>query len=348
MITIEAANSEDRNGWNLVANVSNGSAFFHRWEWLEIMENVMKYDVVKLLAREDKQIIGIFPGIVLPASRDKRLERETASKGMKEKIMEKYNILWSPPDTIAWTNGGPVALPGKEDCIQNLFIEMAKIMKHRKDILDWKISPMKNEIYEKYNKPAEVTAKCRPSLIIDLRKTEEELWHELDKTSHRNAIYQAKKKGVEIHISKSLDELKTGYQLLSEHAERIHMPLEPYEYYISLMKEFIERDDARFYLAKHENEIIGILIVMFHNGIAYPAHIAVPRIHSKLRASNYILWYSILDAKSKGMDKYDLSGMPGDPTNGIYVFKKGFGGEMVNFNWYQKKFKLTTIRKIMN
>ena len=349
MIDVRLATEDDQEGWNRVAESSPQTTFFHLWEWQELMRTSMSYETLRLIAEIDGEILGIFPGIILPASRDKRLDKDTGDNiGFKEKMFQKYNILWSPPDTIAWAYGGPAIIPDQPvSILDDLYSGMARLVKKRKDIIDWKISPIDNSVYFNHFKPTEYIVKSRPSLIIELAKSEEQLWKEMDKDSHRNAVNQAKKKGVEIRYYESKNDLAVAYKYLAEHAERIEMPLEPMSYYSELTKNFIAENKGKFYIATYMDQIVGILIVLYHNGIAYPTHIATPRKYSKLRAANCILWHSIIDAKNNGLLNYDLAGMPGEESHGIYKFKKGFGGDIIDFKWFQRKFKFSTIRKLV-
>ena len=56
----------------------------------------------------------------------------------------------------------------------------------------------------------------------------------------------------------------------------------------------------------------------------------------ELKAANKIVWEAIRWAKSEGHEVFDFWGIPrepspGNPLYGVYTFKKGFGGEEVDF-----------------
>jgi lipid II:glycine glycyltransferase (peptidoglycan interpeptide bridge formation enzyme) len=107
-----------------------------------------------------------------------------------------------------------------------------------------------------------------------------------------------------------------------------------------LVKEEIEvfrKEDQSFvYLAEDKGEILGGAVINYYGSEAIYRHGATTSAGRNTPASYLIQWQAIKDAKEKGLRLYNFWGVskeddPKDPWFGLSQFKKGFGGERVDF-----------------
>jgi peptidoglycan pentaglycine glycine transferase (the first glycine) len=167
--------------------------------------------------------------------------------------------------------------------------------------------------------------------ILDIDKTEEELLAAMRKTT-RYEIRHAQKLGIEIFSTTQQSKLKDFYSLYDETSKRHgfvqHRGLEE-EFDV-----FGSTNSALLYLGLYNKEIIAGSIILFYGNQAIYHHGA--SVTSKIPASYLIQWEAILEAKKRGLKLYNFWGIapddsPNHPWRGITLFKKGFGGRVVNY-----------------
>ena len=87
----------------------------------------------------------------------------------------------------------------------------------------------------------------------------------------------------------------------------------------------------------YENKIIVSWIIFVFNGILYYPYGASRDEHRDVMASNLMMWEMILFGKRQGCAKFDMWGSlgpdpnPKDPWFGFHRFKKGYGGELMEY-----------------
>jgi Uncharacterized protein involved in methicillin resistance len=95
-------------------------------------------------------------------------------------------------------------------------------------------------------------------------------------------------------------------------------------------------EDARLYMAYWEGKpIAGTLAIHFGNKVWY-LYGASSNEHRNVMPNYQLQWAMIRWALETKSDIYDFRGVSGDltpenPLYGLYLFKKGFGGELTEF-----------------
>jgi lipid II:glycine glycyltransferase (peptidoglycan interpeptide bridge formation enzyme) len=89
------------------------------------------------------------------------------------------------------------------------------------------------------------------------------------------------------------------------------------------------------YIAKHEDDFIAAIIVLFRGKDATYLYGASSNNKRNLMAPYALQWKAMQDAKEAGCLNYDLFGIPPNddphhPMAGLYLFKTGFGGQIVH------------------
>ena len=110
------------------------------------------------------------------------------------------------------------------------------------------------------------------------------------------------------------------------------------EYYYRMMSMLREADQGRFFFAFHEGEPLSVVYIFIFGHKMWYMQGASDRENRKLKPTYVLQWEVMRWAKSQGITYYDMVGIPkredrdeSDPYYGVYKFKLGFGGEVVDF-----------------
>lgn len=169
----------------------------------------------------------------------------------------------------------------------------------------------------------------RNSVLLDLRKSEEELLSTMKQKTRYN-IRLAARKGVQIRQGE-LAELPMLYKMYAETAVRDGFVIRHEDYYLKTWRGFIEAGMAKPLISEFENRPIAGLILFFFNGTArYMFGMSTE--NSRDLMPNYLLqWEAMRLAKQLGCHTYDMWGAPevfdeSDSMWGVFRFKEGFNG----------------------
>ncbi len=165
--------------------------------------------------------------------------------------------------------------------------------------------------------------------LLDLNKSEKELLFEMRKNT-RYALKQAQKMGVKLLSGADEDLLRKFYEIHLETSRRQHFVPYSWEYLKAQLEIFGPRDEIKIYLAEHEGKIIAGAIIMFYGKEGVYHHGASLSEYNRIPGSYLIQWEAILEAKKRGLPRYNFWGVvenaPKHPWSGLSFFKQGFGG----------------------
>ncbi|MEX1053802.1 MAG: hypothetical protein WEC35_05315 [Nitrosopumilaceae archaeon] len=176
--------------------------------------------------------------------------------------------------------------------------------------------------------------------IIDLHKTTEELYDNIDKHSGRKNIERAQKRGVHIEeiTEKSLLEY---HELQNQSKQRRHEEVTDFQNTLDWWR-LIKPLGYTGFLAKKEGKAIGGLTFSFFNRIIVEAGVArsIDDIEKKLYPQDLIKWKIIEWGVKNKMKFYDLAGFNPYPKTkkeeGIKRYKTKWGGIKYTY-WIIKK-----------
>jgi lipid II:glycine glycyltransferase (peptidoglycan interpeptide bridge formation enzyme) len=339
MAEIRIANENDKKEWNKVAYQSPDATYAHTWEWKEVVEKGLGLSSIYLVAEDGNEIVGIYPAFLKP-----KIENFDNWK-VNNYLSNKFQILWSPLD-LTWDYGGPCIIPGsKEQIINELIIEMENFCK-KTNALDIKTSPFSENISQYFvlNKYKE---KERLTYVIDLSKSEEELWGRIQKSARRY-INKAKTNDLEFFENNSENGIKTLYDSMVELKERENICIPAYSFFEIILDEMVPKNLAKFYTIKYKTECIGGALVFGFKDVVTFRYGVTNEKYRNLYPHYLMHWKRIQQSKSTGYKIIDFGGMPSDKNNGIYIFKSKWGGEIRNVNWYSKYIKYNKIRNLKN
>ncbi|MGM0438808.1 MAG: lipid II:glycine glycyltransferase FemX [Patescibacteria group bacterium] len=160
------------------------------------------------------------------------------------------------------------------------------------------------------------------TLILKL-KEEEKLLSGFDKDT-RYSVRRAKREGVEVKETTNLDAF---YRLLKLAAKRHKFNIYRREYFEKLL----QLDLAHLLVAKHKKNTLAAAFTIFFGNTATYLHAGSSRKKREMCASSLLNFEIMNKAFDKGFDKYDFWGIDEEKMTGVTKFKKGFGGEPVEY-----------------
>ncbi len=172
------------------------------------------------------------------------------------------------------------------------------------------------------------------TVIIDLRKTEEELLANMRRQT-RYEVRRAEKLGIQVEKSNSKEDFEEFRRVQTETAKR--QGFVPPDLKTLLAEREAFGENINIYIAKTpEGEKIayGMIIRERKEGDYYEA--ASTELNRKLPGAYALLWQAMKDLKKEGCERFNLWGIapPGQPNHryaGVTTFKTGFGGDVIEY-----------------
>ena len=162
------------------------------------------------------------------------------------------------------------------------------------------------------------------TLILDLRKTEEEIFGNFSQKVRYN-IRLAQKKGVKIEVQDKYS--SDFYSLIQKTSKRDNFLAFKEEHYKKLFSCSSSDLKVKLFLAKYENKVIASYILILFGKMAICLHGASDWNYRALKAPNLAQWERIRLAKEMGAEKIDFWGIDEKKWPGLTAFKKGFNGQ---------------------
>jgi lipid II:glycine glycyltransferase (peptidoglycan interpeptide bridge formation enzyme) len=180
---------------------------------------------------------------------------------------------------------------------------------------------------------------------LDLSPTEEELFANLSSKTRYN-VNVASKKGVQIVEDSTEQGMEQYLQILAETTARQGFYAHSPDYFHTLWKTFnatantstnVKTGMLRIFHAVYQDTVIVSWVMFVFNGVLYYPYGASRSTHREVMASNLMMWEMIKFGKAQGCKMFDMWGSLGpepnekDPWFGFHRFKKGYGGDLVEF-----------------
>jgi lipid II:glycine glycyltransferase (peptidoglycan interpeptide bridge formation enzyme) len=163
--------------------------------------------------------------------------------------------------------------------------------------------------------------------IIDLTKTEEELWHDVYKSSRRYAN-GARKKGCYVEEVGEA-ELPVFYDILAQTAERSGFIPRAIEAYADVYRAFEAQGAARILIGYlPDGTPVSSKMILTSGGRTSQLYGGLTDEGGAARSGHFFEWEAIIRSKAAGANVFDMWGRS---TKGIAHFKQGFGGRVVEY-----------------
>jgi len=171
---------------------------------------------------------------------------------------------------------------------------------------------------------------------LDTAHSEEDLFSNLNSKTRYN-VNLAFKKGVKIVENTTEQGMEQYLEILAETTQRQGFYAHGPEYFRTMWQSFGQTGMMRIFNAVYEDQILVSWVMFIFNGKMYYPYGASRSIHREVMASNLMMWEMIRLAQSLNCNSFDMWGSLGpepdekDPWFGFHRFKKGFGGDLVEF-----------------
>lgn len=312
MAEIKVEEITNKSTWEQFVLSYSGANFLQSWNWGEFHQNLGKREK-RVGFYESEKLIGVMLCIVEKAKRATYL---TVPGGPL--------INWSNEDLVK-TFRKTVEIIAKEETCSFVRIR-PQILENEKSAklfsgLEFKSAPM--------HLHAELTRQ------LDLTKSEEQLLSEMRKTT-RYEIKKALKLNIKITASKNMDDMDEFYKLQKETAKRQGFVEFDKRFLKEQFKVFVKDDQVILYTAYLGKKKLAQAFIIFY-GQEADYHYGASTLDGRKYPGAYLIqWEAIKEAKKRGLMRYNLWGVSpeGDINHrfhGVSVFKRGFGGEDVEY-----------------
>ena len=181
--------------------------------------------------------------------------------------------------------------------------------------------------------PSPMHLHAENTVMLDLELSLDEILKNMRRQT-RYEVKRAAKLGIKVDAESSPEIFNKFYDLQLETAKRQNFIPSPRNFIVNQQKAFL--DNAKIYVASLDGKVLAMGLIIFQGNEAV-YHEAASSPEGRHYPGAYALqWQVIQDAKAKGMKRYNLFGIA--PANvqkhryaGVTTFKKGFGGEVVNY-----------------
>lgn len=312
MAKIDSHIIEDKTEWESYLSKHSEANFLHSWLWGEFHKNLGK-SRFRVGFYKNNNIVGVLLTII-----------ETSKRG-------KFLIV----------PGGPIIDWNNKDLVKKVFEEIRKIAKENNCVFarirpqlisdDFSKNIFKRNGYR--NAPTHLHAELTTQL--DITKSEEELLANMRKAT-RYEIKKALKLGITIEKTTNPVKIKEFYKNQIATSKRQKFVPFPFKFLDEQFKVFARENKALLYNAYFETKILAQAFVIFYGSEAVYHYGTGTDLGRKYPGAYLIQWEAILEAKTRGLSRYNFWGVaPEENRNhrfaGISIFKRGFGGQDVEY-----------------
>ncbi len=250
------------------------------------------------------------------------------------------------PYTILYAARGPVCDSDCKDAMIDLAQGVKALAKEKKGYI-FRADPgmrMSDEVFKDSVTQAGFKIKpagknfegIQPRFVYRLPiegKTEDEILNNFESKTRYN-LRLSVRKGVTVRLGKR-EELPRFFEIMKETGARDNFSIRPLSYF-EKMYDLMHPENLRFYVAEHEGDIIAGTIAIYYGDKVWYLYGASSNSKRNVMPNYLLQWEMIKWAKEKDCRIYDFRGVSGDltpenPLYGLYRFKKGFNGELVEF-----------------
>lgn len=306
MITIYTHSDIDRAAWSEFVATHPYGTVFHIPEMYEIYARTENMKPIVVAAEENGEIVGL----------------------LLAQYITNGNALTSWLTARSIITGGPLVKDNDPEIIRALFAAYK---------MQLPIKTIYSEIRPVYNSDwmngFGWTRKGHYNLILDVEKSEEELWEGMHKERRRN-VNQAIKAGLTFRELESPEEIHEVVRLIEQTYQRKYVPIS----YLSIFDEVqrVMHDYAHFFgCFTAEGQMIAGQLRLCYGDLVYAWFAGSDEAYFKLRPNDFTMWNVIRWAHDKGYKWFDFGG-GGEPgvEYGVRDYKLKYGCEMYDFGRY--------------
>ena len=157
------------------------------------------------------------------------------------------------------------------------------------------------------------------TLILDLRRSEEELLADMSKKHRQYVRKSAREESLEIRPVETADELDACLEVYRETSERADFGLHEDSYYHDAFS--MLGDDAPVWASYVDGKPVAFLFLAKSARTSFELYGGMNDTGQRLRANYALKWHAIRAMRELGIERYDFGGLIND---GVTTFKTGF------------------------
>lgn len=201
---------------------------------------------------------------------------------------------------------------------------------------NWSVFDYKKN-FPKYSFSQGEEVQLKKTVLIDLEKTEDEIFAEINK-KNRYYIRTAQKAGTQVLVDDKDESFEEFLKLYLDTKSRQSFFGRGEGYLRSVWKiaKESEKTNSKNFI-KVVRAIYGdslhaaCLLFTFEDTVYYPYAGTIPVVSSKINPNYSFIWEIIRWSKQNGFKNFDFYGIDDDETHGFTLFKKKFGGRVVEY-----------------
>ena len=167
---------------------------------------------------------------------------------------------------------------------------------------------------------------------IDLRPELSAIFGRFHKSHTQRSIRKAERSGLTLDTGTPSDVLKDFYWLHSLTRRRQNTPVQPYDWFKHLVEQFGNR--LSIYLARHEGAPAAAILTIVHKKTLVYKYGCSDTAFNRFGTTPLLFWRAIQDAKTLGLEQFDLGRSDLD-NDGLIAFKQHLGGERTPLSYYR-------------
>ncbi len=287
---------------NKLSSQEEYSQFLQSWEWGEFQKN-LGYKIWRVGLKKGDKILA-------------------AATFIKKPLVNKLAYFYCPR--------GPIGRIDNPEIMKILLDYIRKIAKKESAVF-FRFEPLCLTQRDLLIKTFDV----QPSktIILSLDKGEEKLLAQMHSKTRYN-IRLSLKRGIKVKEGDKND-FDVFWRLISETSKRDKFHLHPHDYYQKLFNFFSNNFtpylDIKFLFAGFKKEVLAAGIFAFFGNLAVYVHGASSNKLRNFMPTYAMQWEAIKLAKKQGKKYYDFFGIDETKWPGVTRFKKGFGGQIVQY-----------------
>ncbi|MBI2626838.1 MAG: peptidoglycan bridge formation glycyltransferase FemA/FemB family protein [Parcubacteria group bacterium] len=213
------------------------------------------------------------------------------------------------------------------------FVQYLKQLAKENKSIFIKVEPLTDTVAEvlcqEGLKKSKKTIQPQKTVVIDLTKTEDELFKALSHGA-QYSLSVAQKSNLEI-IQFEPEDFNKIWKLFKDTEKRDKFFLHEKSYYEKLLNFKSEEFSTKLFVVKRENKNIAAAIFGYYKDTVYYFHAAADIKYREFQGPRTLLWHIIKNAKQDGYKYFDLWGIDAYRMPGVTKFKLSFGGRVVEY-----------------
>lgn len=289
--------NEDGSAWDAFVTSHQDSTNYHQYGWRKVVEKSFGHRTMYLAATNRRnEICGILPFVQ-----------------MKSRLFGSFLV------SLPFFNYGGLLI--SDDSAAALLLNASRKMLSGTGVDHIELRHLKRFDEVMATKQHKVT------MILDLKKNEEDQWSGLD-AKVRNQIRKAEKSGLQA-VTGGMELLDGFYTVFCRNMRDLGTPVYGLSFFRNVLEEF--PDTTRILSVLHEGRTIASALLTWYRDVLEVPWASSTRDFRQLCPNNLLYWEAIRFAIGLGARTFDFG--RSTPGEGTYKFKEQWGAKPVQLYW---------------